>query len=177
MDNFRQAEKEYLDSLGPKKPEEKQVYTGVPDKHFCLEGRKHQFINISGERTCNNCELITEPVPPVSDYGCWDTAKMKAQSKINSISDRFESFCTRRKITYSVLPTYERRLIVRSIQEVYDAEKPKKKTLPNLNILTYQICKRLNIAMDEKLLKIPVSRVPHDRCKEIFQTLGWKYIE
>ena len=129
-------EKEYLDSLGPEKPEEKPVYTGVPDKHFCFEGRKHQFIDINGERTYNDCGLVSGPSVFVSDYNCWDTAIMKGQDK-SSISFRYEGFCGRRNISHFVLSAYERRLIVKSIQEVCDAEEPKRKTLHNLNILTY----------------------------------------
>ena len=81
------------------------------------------------------------------------------------------------KITYFDLPVVERRLIEGDIQEVRDAEKPERKTLPNLSILTYQICKRLDIEIDKKYLKIPVSRASHDRCKKVFQTLGWEYVE
>jgi hypothetical protein len=66
---------------------------------------------------------------------------------------------------------------VRNIEKVYNAEEPKKRRLPNLNILTYQICKRLDIEIDATLLKIPKSRVSHNRCKKIFQVLGWEYIE
>ena len=94
-----------------------------------------------------------------------------------SIDDRFESFCIRKSITYYDLSAHERRLIIDDIYKVRDAEKPEGKRLPNLNILTYQICKRLNIKMDEKLLKIPESKVSHDRCRKVFRTLGWEYTE
>ena len=68
-------------------------------------------------------------------------------------------------------------MIVDDIYKVRDAEKPKGKRLPNLDILTYQICRRLDIKVDERLLNIPASGPPHDRCKKIFRTLGWEYID
>jgi hypothetical protein len=216
-DLFKLAEKEYLNFPGPnkpEKPEKKLVYTREPDKHFFFEGREHQFKSISGERTCNNCGLVSGPISLVSEYGCWKRAIKKYQNKAivknpdtttvknpdttiaknpdtavvknlntriqskTDISFKYESFCVRRNIPNSVLSVRDRSRIVENIRKIDDAEKPRKKTLPNLNILTYQICKRLNIAMDEKLLnKFPESEVPHDRCRKIFQTLGWKYIE
>jgi hypothetical protein len=81
-----------------------------------------------------------------------------------SISDKFKLFCTRREITYFDLSEEKRRLIEEDIQKVRDAEKPERKMLPNLSILTYQICKRLDIEIDKKFLKIPVSKASHDRC-------------
>jgi hypothetical protein len=176
MNLFRQAEKEYLDSLGSEEPEEKLMYTGVPDEHFCFEGRKHQFIDINGERTCGECGLVSGPTHYVSEYGCWDRTRMNGPDK-TTVGFKFDSFCQRKGITPSYLfgvKTYE---VFGDIRKICDAEEPKRKRLPNLNILTYQVCRRLNIKMDEKLLKIPKSRASHDRCKEIFQTLGWEYIE
>ena len=167
---FRQAEKEHLDLLASKEPVE------FPNKHFCSEGRKHQFVPINWEWTCRECGLIIGKVhDPCYDYDCWNSVIVRRQKL--SISDRFESFCTRRKITHYDLSAHERCLIEENIQKVCKAEEPKMKSLPNLNILTYQICKRLNIKMDEKLLKIPESKVPHDRCRKVFRTLGWEYTE
>ena len=168
---FRQAEKEYLDLLASKEPMK------FPNKHFCSEGHKHQLISVSGERLCCSCGLIAGRVCKPG-YGCLDIKNTIRQKENKmSISGRFKSFCTRRKITYFDLSEGEKRLIEGDIQKVRDAEKPERKTLPNFSILTYQICKRLDIEMDEKLLNIPVSKVTHDRCRKVFQTLGWEYAE
>jgi hypothetical protein len=107
---------------------------------------------------------------------CWDTAISRGQDK-SSISYRYENFCCRRNISHFVLSGEERHEIIKNIKKVYNAEEPKKRMLPNLNILTYQICKRLGIEIDETLLKISKSRVSHNRCKKIFQALSWEYIE
>jgi hypothetical protein len=63
------------------------------------------------------------------------------------------------------------------IEKVCNAEKPRGKRLPNLNILTYQVCKRLGVEIDESLLKMPKGKMSHERCKKIFHTLGWEHIE
>jgi hypothetical protein len=168
---FRQAEKEYSDSLAPKEP------VKYPNRDFCSEGRKHQLAPISGEWTCCECGLIVDRVrEPERNWNHRTITRHQGREK-TSIRNKFESFCTRMKITYSDLSVGERRLIEGDIQKVRDTQKPERKTLPNLRILTYQICKRLGIEMDEKLLKIPVSKVSRDRCRKVFQTLGWEYIE
>ena len=100
---------------------------------------------------------------------------MKGSDRSNA-SHRFENFCRRRNITDFVLSEVDKFEIITNIEEVYNAEEPKRSRLPNLNILTYQMCKRLNIEIDESLLKIPKGKIPHDRCKKIFQTLGWRYL-
>jgi hypothetical protein len=66
MKLFDIAEKEYLDSLGSKEPEPVEF----PNERFCSEGRKHQFIDIDGERTCCECGLMVGRTPYVSEYGC-----------------------------------------------------------------------------------------------------------
>ena len=164
---FRRAEKEYLDLLALEEPMK------LPNKHFCSDGHKHQLVSISGLRTCCLCGLVVGRVPLDYGFGLSNTT-IEHQGK--SISDKFKSFCTRRKITRFDISAEEKRLVEGDIQEVCDAEKPKRKTLPNLSILTHQICKRHNIEMDVKLLKIPVSKASHDRCKKVFQTLGWDYV-
>ena len=167
---FRQAEKEYSDLLASEEPVE------FPNKSFCSEGRKHKLTPINWEWTCRECGLIVDRVyNPCYDYDRWDSVIMRRRKV--SIDDKFESFCTKKKITYSDLSVGGRRIVIDDIYKVRNAEKPEGKRLPNLDILTYQICKRHNIRMDEGLLSIPASRVPHDRCKEIFRTLGWEYIE
>lgn len=123
------------------------------------------------------------------EYGCQNKATTKNPSKaatkktvvkdlnMSDIDFKYEGFCKRMGITYSMLSVKDRSRIMEDIKKVHDAEEPKMKSLPNLNIPTYQVCKRLNITMDEKLLNVPVSRVPHDRCKKVFRTLDWEYIE
>ena len=175
MDLFRQVEKEYIDLMGIKGID-KRPNVEASDQQLCFEGHKHQFINLSGVMTCDLCGLETTYPVFVSDYNCWDTAIPRGQDK-SSISHRYGNFCRRRNITDFVLSGKEKYEIVKNIKKVYDAEELKGSRLPNLNILTYQICKRLDIEIDETLLKIPKSRASHNRCKKIFQTLGWEYIE
>jgi hypothetical protein len=160
MDLFRQAEKEYLDQSNIKAVNQ-QSNIEACEQQLCFEGRKHQFINLSGVMTCDSCGLETYPFF-VSGYNCWDTAIPRGQDK-SSISCRYENFCYKGNITDFVLSGKEKYEIVKNIKKVYDAEEPKRRTLPNLNILTYQICKRLDIEMDETLLKIPKSRASHNR--------------
>jgi hypothetical protein len=92
-----------------------------------------------------------------------------------TVEFKFNSFCQRKGITPSYLfraKTYE---AFGDIEKICDAEEGKR--LPNLNILNYQVCRRHDIEIDESLLKIPEGKVPHNRCKKIFKTLGWDYIE
>jgi hypothetical protein len=63
-----------------------------------------------------------------------------------------------------------------NIKKICDAEEPKRKRLPNLNILTYQVCRRLYVEIDGSLLKIPKGKIPHDRCRRIFEVLGGEYV-
>ena len=148
----------------------------VPNRKFCFEGLKHQFINIGGERMCNECGLVSGPAPYVSEYGCWNRARMDGPDR-SSVTFKFDSFCQRKNTTAFYLFGVRTREVVENIEKICDAEKPKGKRLPNLNILIYQVCKRLNVEIDESLLKIPKGKIPHDRCKRIFETLGWDYFE
>ena len=133
---YRQAEKECSDFLASKEP------VKYPNKDFCSEGRKHRLAPINKEWTCCECGLIVDRVRE-PEYNWNHRIIMRHQEKKMSISNKFESFCTSRKITYFDLSVGERRLIEGDIQKVRDAEKPERKTLPNLSILTYQICKDL----------------------------------
>jgi hypothetical protein len=171
---FRQAEKEYLDLTGIKGVD-KQPNVEASDQQLCFKGRKHQFVNLSGVMTCHSCGLETNPVF-VPEYNYWDPSIPRGQDK-SSISLRYGNFCRRRNITDFVLSGKEKYEIVKNIKKVYDAEEPKGSRLPNINILTYQICERLDIEIDETLLKIPKNKASHNRCKKIFQALGWEYIE
>ena len=164
MDLSKQAEKEYLDFIGLEEPDEE-----VADQKLCFGGLKHQFIGIDWEWTCNECGLVSGPTPHVSEYGCWDRAGVEGPDK-SSVSFKFVSFCQRKNITaYALLGgrVYE---VVKSIRRICEAEEPRGKRLPNLNILTFQVCRRLNIKIDESLLRIPKGKIPHDRCKRIFET-------
>ena len=157
---FRQAEKEYLEYVKQQSGAqacEQQADTEVPNQQFCFEGRKHQFININGIRTCNDCGLVSGPVF-VPGYNCWDRAAMRGPDK-SSVSHRYENFCRRRNITDFVLSEGDKFEIIKNIEEVYNAEEPKGSRLPNLNILTYQMCKRLNIEIDETLLNLRFRKV------------------
>jgi hypothetical protein len=77
MELLEIAEKEYLDSLGPKEPEPVEF----PNKHFCSEGCEHRFVKVDGERTCNKCGLVSGPTHYVSEYGCWDRARMNGPDR------------------------------------------------------------------------------------------------
>jgi hypothetical protein len=94
-----------------------------------------------------------------------------------TVGFKFDSFCQRKNITAYRLLGGRVGEVVENIKKICDVEEPKRKRLPNLNILTYQVCKRLGVEIDESLLKIPKGKIPHDRCKKIFQTLGWDYFE
>ena len=162
---FEIAEKEYLNLIGPKEPDTAQHFDEeVPNRRLCFERLKHQFIDICGEWTCNKC---------VSGYGCWNRARMDGPDR-SSVSFKFDSFCQRKNITAYYLLGGRTRKILENIRKICDAEKPRGKRLPNLNILTYQVCRRLDVEIDESLLKIPKGKIPHDQCKKIFQTLGWE---
>ena len=131
---------------------------------------------MDGEITYNKCGLVSGPTHYVSEYGCWDRARMNGPDR-TTVNFKFNSFCQRKGITPDYLfraKTYEALV---DIDEICDAEEPKGKRLPNLNILTYQVCRRHDVEIDESLLKIPKGKIPHDRCRKIFQTLGWDYIE
>ena len=121
---------------------DKQPNVEASDQQLCFKGRKHQFVNLSGVMTCDSCGLETNSVL-VPGYNCWDTAIPRDQDK-SSISHRYKNFCRRRNITDFVL-SGDKFKIAECIREVYNAEEPKGSRLPNLNILTYQMCKRLNM--------------------------------
>jgi hypothetical protein len=177
MDLFRQAEKEYLDSTGPEEPDSIQhTDEEVPNQKLCFGGVKHQFINIGGERTCNECVLVSGLTSHVSEYGCWNRARMNGPDR-SSVTFKFNSFCQRKNITAYSLLGGRTREVLENIKKICEAEEPKGKRLPNLNILTYQVCRRLGVEIDESLLKIPKGKIPHDRCKKIFKTLDWEYVE
>ena len=177
MDLFEIAYKEYLGSISQEKPDSPQHPSEeVPNKKLCFGGVRHRFISIGGERTCNECGLVSGPSPHVSGYGCWDRAGMNGPDK-SSVSFRFDSFCQKKNITACGLLGGRTCEVLEIIGKVCEAEKPRGKRLPNLNILTYQVCRRLNVEIDESLLKILKGKIPHDRCKKIFQTLGWEYVE
>ena len=120
--------------------------------------------------------MVSGPTPYVSDYGCWDRAGVNSPDR-SSISFKFDIFCKRKNITAYGLFGGRTREVLKIIEKVCDAEKPRGKMHPNLNILTYQVCRRLGVEIDESLLKIPKGKIHHDRCKKIFQTLGWEYVE
>jgi hypothetical protein len=169
MELFKIAEKEYLDST--RCPGEE-----VCNKRLCFDGLEHRFIDISGECTCAGCGLVSGPTFPVSEYVCWDRTGVDGPDK-SSVSFKFDSFCQKKNITAYVLlggRVYE---VVENIKRICDAEESRGKRLPNLHILTYQVCRRLIVEIDESLLKIPKGKIPHDRCKRIFKTLGWGYVE
>jgi hypothetical protein len=177
MDSFEIVYREYLDSISQEKPDLPQHPSEeVPNQKFCFEGHKHQFINIGGERTCNECGLVSGLTSHVSEYECWNRARMNGPDR-SSVTFKFDSFCQRKNITAYSLLGGRTREVLENIENICDAEKPKRKRLPNLNILTYQVCKRLGVEIDKSLLKIPKGKIPHDRCKKIFQTLGWDYFE
>ena len=145
MDLFEIAEKEYLDSIGPEDPDPPQHRSvEVPNSRLCFGGLKHQFININDESTCNECGLVSGPTPYVSEYGCWDRAGVNSPDR-SSISFKFDSFCKRKNITAYGLFGGRTREVLKIIEKVCDAEKPRGKRLPNLNILTYQVCRRLGV--------------------------------
>ena len=174
MELFRTAEKEYLEYVKQQSGAqacEQQADTEVPNQQFCFRGLKHQCIDIGGERTCNECGLVFGSTPYVTPY-----AGVNSPEK-SSVSFRFDNFCQKKNITAYGLLRGRTREVLEIIEKVCDAEKPRGKRLPNLNSLTYQVCRRLDVEIDESLLRISKGKIPHDRCKGIFKTLGWEYIE
>jgi hypothetical protein len=165
MELFEIAEKEYLDFIGPKEPEPVEF----PNEHFCSEGREHRFVDVDGESTCG-----AGPTHYVSDYGCWDRAIMKRPYKEATTYSKVVGF-----IDVSLYDLFGERSfeVINEIVLICDAEKPKGKRLPNLNILSYQVCKWLGVEIDKTLLKIPKGKIPHDRCRKLFQKLGLEYVE
>ena len=169
MELFDIAEKEYLDLLASKEP------VKFPNKHFCSEGRKHQLIDIDGERTCRECGLVVGRTRYVPEYGCWDRAIMKR--KPATIDSKVYSFVKRKGVSGYELFGKGSSEIINKIVVVCEAEESKGKRLPNLNIIIYQVCKRLGVEVNMSLLKIPKEKAPHNRCKKIFRALGWDYVE
>jgi hypothetical protein len=172
MELFRVVEKEYLDSLDPKEPEPVEF----PNKHFCSEGHRHQLIDIDGERTCRECGLIVGKTRYVSGYGCWDRAIMR--SKPATIESKVYGFIRRKGVSgYELFRGRGSSDVVNMIVAVCESEKSSGVRLPNLNIISYQVCKRLGVEADWSLLKIPKGEAPHNRCRKIFEKLGWDYVE
>ena len=171
MKNFRIAEKEYLDSLGPKEPEPVEF----PNERFCSEGCEHQFIGINGKRTCCKCGLEVGPTHYVSEYGCWDRAIMR--HKPATIREKVYGFVKRKGVSGYELFGKVSPGVINRIINICDKEEPKGKRLPNLNIISYQVCKLLGVEVNESLLKIPKGKVPHDRCRKLFQKIGLEYVE
>ena len=172
MDLYEIAYKEYLNSVGSEEPDSPQHPSEeVPNQKLCFEGLKHQFVSICGERACNECGLVSGLTPHVSEFGCWDRPGIDGADR-SSVSFKFDSFCQRKNTTAYGLLRGRTREVVENIEKICDAEKPKRKRLPNLNILTYQVCRRLNVEIDESLLKIPKGKIPQNRCKRIFKIDG-----
>ena len=169
MKLFDIAEKEYLDFLASKEPVE------FPNERFCSEGCEHQFIGINGKRTCCKCGLEVGRTSYVSEYGCWDRAIMKR--KPATIDSKVYGFIERKGVSGYELFGKGSSEIINKIVVVCISEEPNGKRLPNLNIISYQVCKRLGVEADWSLLKIPKGKAPHNRCRKIFETLGWDYVE
>jgi hypothetical protein len=166
---FKIAEREYLDLLVSEEP------VSFPNRHFCSEGRKHQLMDIDGERTCRECGLIVGRTHYVSDYGCWDRAIMRSEPA--TVESKVYGFIKRKGVLEHELFGSGSFEVVNKIVAVCEAEKSKEKRLPNLNIISYQVCKRLGVEADWSLLKIPKGKASHNRCRKIFRTLGWDYVE
>ena len=171
MKLFDIAEKEYLDSLDLKEPEPVEF----PNKHFCSEGRKHQLIDIDGERTCRECGLMVGRTRYVSEYGCWDRTIMRC--KPATVDSKVYGFIKRKGVSGYELFGKGSSEIINKIVIVCEAEEPRGKRLPNLNIISYQVCKRLGVEADWSLLRIPKGKAPHNQCRKIFEALGWDYVE
>ena len=134
MELFRIAEKEYLEIIGPGEPDSIQhTDEEVPNRKLCFGGLKHQFIDIDGERTCNECGLVSGSAPYVSEYGCWDRAGVDSPDK-SSVSFKFDNFCQRKNLTAHGLLGGRVREVVESIRRICEAEEPRGKRLPNLNM-------------------------------------------
>jgi hypothetical protein len=183
MKLFDIAEKEYLDSLDPKEPEPIEF----PNKHFCSEGRKHQLIDIDGERTCHECGLIVGRTYYVSGYGCWDRAIMRRKYIPATIRKKIYNFIAKKEMSGQYLFRETPRQypilggvvgeVMNWVEYICEAEKPRGKRIPNLNIMIYQVCKMIGANVDESLLKIPKGGISHDRCRKLFCKLGLKYTE
>jgi hypothetical protein len=169
MKLFDIAEKEYLYLLASKEP------VKFPNKHFCSEGRKHQLIDIDGERTCRECGLIVGRTRYVSEYGCWDRTIMRG--KPATIREKVYGFIKRKGVLEYELFGEGSSEVINKIVNICDKEEPKGKRIPNLNIISYQVCKRFGVEADRFLLKIPKAKVPHDRCRKLFRNLGLEYVE
>ena len=102
--------------------------------------------------------LVSGSSPHVSEYGCWDRARMNGPDK-SSVSFRYDSFCQKKNITACGLLGGRTREVLEII-EVCEAEKPRGKRLPNLNILTYQVCRRLNVEIESLYLRFLRGRFP-----------------
>ena len=169
MKLFDIAESEYLGFLASEEP------VKFPNKHFCSEGHKHQLIDIDGERTCRECGLILGRTPYVSEYDCCDRAIMR--SKPATVESKVYGFIKRKGVSGYELFGRGSSEIINRIVIVCESEEPNGKRLPNLNIISYQVCKRLGVEADWSLLRIPRGKAPHNRCKKIFRALGWDYVE
>jgi hypothetical protein len=171
MKLFDKAEKKYLDSLDPKEPGPVEL----PNERFCSEGYEHQFIGINGKRTCCKCGLEVGPTRYVSDFGCWDRAIMRR--KPATIESKVYGFIKRKGVSEYELFGEGSSEVINKIVNICDKEKPKGKRIPNLNIMSYQVCKLLGVEVNESLLKIPKGKVPHDRCRKLFRKIGLEYVE
>ena len=128
-----------------------------PNKHFCSEGREHRFVEVDGERTCNECGLVSGPTHYVAEYGCWDRAIMKRPYKEATTYSKVVGFIKRKGVILYDLFGERSFEVINEIVLICDAEKPRGKRLPNLNILSYQVCKWLGVEIDKTLLKGLVS--------------------
>ena len=171
MKLFDIAEKEYLDYLDPKEPGPVEY----PNKHFCSEGRKHQLIDIDGKRTCCKCGLEVGPTRYVSYFGCWDRAI--TGRKPTTIESKVYGFIKRKGVSEYELFGEGSSEVINKIVNICDKEEPKGKRVPNLNIMSYQVCKLLGVEVNESLLKITKGKVSHDRCRKLFQKVGLEYVE
>ena len=132
---------------------------------------------MDGERTCNECGLVSGPTHYVSEYGCWDRTIIKRSYKEATTYSKVIGFIIRKGVTSYDLFGSRAFEVIEKIVTTCDAERPKGKRLPNLNILSYQVCTFLGVEVNEPLLKIPNGKVPHDRCRKLFQNLGLEYVE
>ena len=183
MELFDIAEKEYLDSLGPREPEPVEF----PNERFCSEGCEHRFIGIDGERTCRECGLMVGRTRYVSEYGCWDRAIMKRKYIPATIREKVRSFIVKKEMSGQYLFRETPRQypilggvvgeVMNWVVYICEAEEPREKRIPNLNIMIYQVCKMIDVNVDESLLKIPRGGISHGRRRKLFQKLGFKYTE
>jgi hypothetical protein len=111
----------------------------------------------------------------VSDFGCWDRAIMG--HKPATIREKVYGFIKRKGVSGYELFGKVSPGVINRIVNICGKEEPKGKRLPNLNIISYQVCKLLGVEVNESLLKIPKGKVPHDRCRKLFQKIGLEYVE